>query len=143
MRAWITITWLLVAIVGAWNIAQTSRRVLPPPRAAEALPANVVLRHERRMASVREALAAHGVRGTVGYFADLPPVQLRGDAAGMEAYFVSQFALAPWILDATSDQCEWAVANLQRVAVRERVPAAYRMVHDGGDGVLLLRRSAP
>ena len=77
MRAWTAITWLLVAIVGAWNIAQMARRVLPAPRATAAVPANVVLRHERRMASVREALATHGVRGTVGYFADLPPAQHR------------------------------------------------------------------
>lgn len=143
MRAWTAFAWLLVAIVGAWNVAATARRVLPAPRAPTAVPANVVVRHERRMASVREALATHGVRGTVGYFADLPPAQLRGDAAGMETYFLSQFALAPWILDATAEQCEWAVANLQRVGARERVPDAYRIVHDGGDGVLLLRRSAP
>lgn len=143
MRAWSATALWVVAIVCGINVADTARRLPSPSRVPAAVPANVVMRHEQRFAAVRPALRAHGVSGIIGYFSDLPPAQMRADARSMEAYFLSQFALAPWILDANSDRCTWAIANLLRAAAAERIPPGYGIIEDLGDGVLLLRRSAP
>lgn len=143
MRAWTFLTLLLVAAVSAVNLAGTVRRNPPPPRLPPEIPANVVLRQEQRLAGLLLELKARGVRGTLGYLADLPPEQLRADPAAMERYFLPQFALAPWILDATTQEAAWIVADLRVRPAAERIPAGCTVERDFGDGVLLLRRRAP
>jgi hypothetical protein len=139
-RLWSTVCLLIVAAVCVINLAQTTRRVPPPPRYGTNLPANSVMRHEQRFARLREALKAHRVRGTIGYIADLPIERLRADAAAMEEYFLSQFALIPVLIDANVESHRWAVANLHSAKPADRVPTGFRIVEDFGDGVLLLRR---
>lgn len=143
MNAWLTTSLLVLAVCCGINLADTARRVPPPPRLAPAAPANNALRHELRLAPVLAALRAHGVRGPVGYVSDLPPEAMRGDTAAMEQYFLSQFVLAPWILDADPSRVTWAITNLQRASPAERFPPGYTVVQDFGDGVLLLRRTGP
>lgn len=143
MKLWITFSLFAVALVSGFNLVATVRRVPPPARIPAAEPANVVLRQEQRFAAVPAALRAHGVRGTIGYFADLPPEQLRADAAGMEEYFLTQFALVPWVLDASSDHSAWAVTNLRRGTLPERGLVGYETVQELGAGVFLLKRRAP
>lgn len=143
MRLWLTTTLLVLVACCGINLAHTARRTLPQPRVPAAEPANNVLRHERRFAAVVAALRAHDVRGPVGYVGDLPPAAMRGDTAAMEQYFLSQFVVAPWILDADPGRSAWVLANLQRTRPADRLPAGYAVVEDCGGGVLLLRRTAP
>jgi hypothetical protein len=58
----------------------------------------------------------------------------------MEEYFHTQFALAPWVIEAAFGDCTWAVANLRQASAAARVPAGFAVVEDFGRGVLLLRR---
>jgi len=139
-QLWSTACMLIVAAICVSNLAQATRRIPPPPRFGTTIPANSVMRHEQRLARVREALKSHHVRGTIGYLADLPIEQLRADARAMEEYFLSQFALVPAVLDANMESCTWAVANLHGTPPAERLPAGFRIVEDCGDGVLLLRQ---
>lgn len=143
MRLWLTMTLLALGVCGGINLAHTARRTPPPPRVPASEPANNVLRHERRFGAVVAALRAHDVRGPVSYVSDLPPQAMRGDAAAMEQYFLSQFVVAPWILDADPGRNAWAIANLHRTTPAERMPSGYTVVEDFGAGVFLLRRSAP
>lgn len=143
MKAWLTIAFLALAFLSAVNLWRVAERVPPPPRIEPAVPANVVLRHEQRFAKVAAALRAHRVDDVVGYVGDLPPDEMRGDHFSMEQYFLSQFVLTPWILDANTERTAWAVANLHRTAAAERIPSGFAVIEDLGAGVLLLKRTAP
>jgi hypothetical protein len=101
------------------------------------------MRHERRFAAVHAALETRGIRGTIGYLADLPPDQMREDPAAMQEFFLTQFALVPVVLDADVAHFTWTVANLHAVQAADRLPAGFRIVEDFGDGVLLLRKENP
>ena len=143
MKLWLTTALLALVVCCGINVAHTARRTPPPSRVPAVEPANNVLRHERRFAAVVAALRAHEVRGPVGYVGDLPPAAMRADTAAMEQYFLSQFVVAPWILDAEPVRSTWVMANLHRTTPAERLPAGYAVVEDFGGGVLLLRRTAP
>jgi hypothetical protein len=129
-----------LACVGGVNLIATARRVPPAPRAVATVPRNSVMRHEQRMAGVLRALREHQVRGVVGYLSDFAAGELSSHSRGMEEYFLTQFALAPWILDAKTTECEWVVANLRTQSVAERAGPGYRVIEDFGNGVALLQR---
>ena len=141
MKAWSVITFLALVGVGVVNIVATLRRVPPPPRFTPAVPSIVVMRHEQRMTTVRRALESRGVRGTVGYLADVSAADLPANARGMEEYFLTQFALVPWVLDAKAQDCEWVIANLRAAVIAERTPVGFQVTDDCGAGVFLLRRT--
>ena len=143
MKAWLALCLIVLAGVAGVNVADLTRRVPPPPRVPGGGQGNALLAQEARLAPVRRALEVRAVRGAVGYVSDLPPDELRQDAAGMERYFHAQFALAPWILDPSAERCAWAVLDLQRAAPAARRPAGYVVVEDFGTGLQLLRRAAP
>jgi predicted membrane metal-binding protein len=143
VKVWLTISFLTVAFLSAYNLWRAAERVPPPPRMVPAVPANVVLRHEQRFAKVSSALRTHRVDGVIGYVGDLPPDEMRADHFSMEQYFLSQFVLAPWILDANTERALWAVANLHRTAVAQRIPSGFTVVEDLGAGVSLLKRTSP
>ena len=141
-RIWSALLWVLLAGVSVVNLMHVARRVSPPARVIEET-VNPVLREEQRFAKVVAKLHEHHVPRTVGYLADQPPEKLRADKRAMEEYFITQFVLAPWVLDANSTAFEWIVVNLRQAALAERLPAGFRVVEDFGHGVLLLRRSSP
>ena len=143
MNAWSLTAVVAVAITGIINLTHTARRLPPPPRAPEIAQGNPVVRHEQRLGAVARALRRHGAHGTLGYLADLPTAQLSGDASAMEDYFLTQFVLVPWVIDAGSSDCTWALANLRHATAATRVPADFSIVEDFGQGVLLLRRTRP
>lgn len=143
MKIWLTLASLAVALLSAVNLWRAAERVPPPSRIAPAVPANVVLRHEQRLAKVAAALRAQRVSDVVGYVGDLPPEEMRSDHFSMEQYFLSQFVLVPWILDANTERTVWAVANLHRTAVTERMPSGFAVAEDLGAGVWLLKRTSP
>ena len=140
MKAWNVIAVLGLVLVCGINVVAMARRVPPPPRAAAVSHPNVVMRHQQRLAGVREALARRGVRGTIGYLADVPVAELSAHPRGMEEYFLTQFALVPWVLEARADDRDWLVANLHATSAAERMPAGFRVAEDFGGGVALLER---
>ena len=142
LKLWSFLAALVVAVLCGVNLVATLRR-LPPTARLVASPPNGVMRHEARLAAARRALVVHGVRGTIGYLADLPPEQFAADAKAMEEYFMSQFALAPCVLDPRPGDWRWAVANLHAPGAVARLPAGFRRVEDCGDGVWLLQKTAP
>jgi len=130
-------------LVCGWNLLAAARRVLPQPRAPAAVPADLVLRHEQRMADVRRALERRGIRGTVGYLSDFPGTELAGHHDRMEQYFLTQFALVPCVVDADAAACGWIVTNLRTTSLAERLPSGFRVVEDFGHGVALLEKVTP
>lgn len=141
MKAWIALAWLALLVVGGVNVGSTLQRVPPAPRASVAGGRDVVMRHEQRMAALRRALQARDVRGTIGYVADVPAPELAAAPRGREEYFLTQFALTPWRLDVDLRSCDWAVANLHRATLAERLPAGFQVSDALGDGVWLLRKT--
>ena len=129
----------LIAVCGV-NVLATVRRVPPPSRMPAPTSVNAVMRQEKRMAKLRQALHRHGARGTIGYLTDVPAAELAAQPHGMEEYFLTQFALVPWVLDARKLEGEWLVANLRASPLAERMPAGFRNVEDLGSGVWLLQR---
>lgn len=143
MKAWHAFSLLVVVLVCGINLAATARRVPPPPRAPTSNPTNVVMRHEQRMAPVVRALRAREVRSPIGYLADVRGSELAASHSGMEGYFLTQFALTPWLLSVQPEACEWIVAHLQTTTLAERTPAGFRVAESFGDGVWLLERVRP
>lgn len=137
-----------VALLGVCgvNVIATALRVSPAPRLRPTVPANPVMRQEQRMADLRRAMQTRGVRGTIGYLTDVAAADLAANPRGMEEYFLTQFALAPWVLEAKTlevrtRESEWLVANLHATPISERTPSGYRVVDDCGGGVFLLQRT--
>lgn len=144
MKAWSVLTALVIAMVATINLLQAVRHVPPAPVPVPGRPpANIVLRQEQRFGAPRRALAIRGVRGVIGYVADLAPPQLSADHASMEDYFSAQFVLIPCILDPNNVDRRWALANLRTKSLAERLPAGFQLVEDLGGGVALLRKGAP
>ena len=141
MNAWSAIAILMLVVGCGINLLSTARRVPPQPRAPSILPSNAVMRHEQRLACLRKFLHTLEVRGPIGYLADLPAAELAASHDGMEQYFLTQFALVPWVVDARSEDCEWVVANLHTTNIGERMPAGFRLAKDFGDGVWLLEKA--
>ena len=82
-------------------------------------------------------------RGPIGYLADWPADQLAGTPRGMEEYFITQFALVPWVIDARATDCRWVVANLHTASLATRIPTGYVVAKEFDAGVALLWRSTP
>ena len=143
MHRWRALVVAAVVVTAAINLAQTVRRVPPPPRRPEAPATDPVVRNEARFAAVPAALQRHEVRGVVGYFCDLAPEVMAATPAAMEDYFLAQFALTPWVLDPRATDRPWAIANLRSPGGAERLPAGYRIAANFGGGVLLLERPKP
>ncbi len=135
---------LVLVLVALTNLVQAVRHVPPPPIPVPGRPpANIVVRQEQRFAAARQALSARGVRGVIGYVADLGPPQLAADHRAMEDYFTAQFALTPCILDPHLRGRRWAIANVRTKTLADRLPAGFRVVEDFGGGVALLEQITP
>lgn len=142
-QAWIALSLLGIVAVCGINITEMTRRVAPPERSADGQPANRVARAEQRFARLRAVVAKNRIQGTIGYVADLPPGELAANGAAMEDYFLTQFALAPHVLDARAEGGEWVVANFRSRDAAAGPPPGYRTIEDLGEGVLLLRKDRP
>jgi hypothetical protein len=141
MKAWNLTTLLVIVVACGVNVVAMARRVPPPPRVTASIASNPVMRHEQRMAAVRHGLETRGVRGTIGYVADVPATELHAQPRAMEEYFLTQFALVPRILEVKASDYEWVVANLRTAPIAERTPSGYRVIDDCGGGVFLLRKT--
>jgi hypothetical protein len=143
MNAWRAGTLGIVILVAVGNVVHTAQKTPPPPVDSPAGPADPVMRQERRLAGLRASVEARGLRGTIGYLGDSPPGQAAEPAREVEDYFLTQFALAPLVLDGDAERYEWIVVNLQSAASSARVPAGWKIEEDFGGGVLLVKKAAP
>lgn len=143
MKIWSAVTAGLIAAVAAWNLWSLAQHVPPPPHFPDANFENPVVQLERRLAPVRLALAARGIRGPIAYFTDIAPGELAANDAAMAEYFQSQFVLTPWVLDPRIGECGWGVANFRAPDWSAHLPIGFRVAQDWGQGVLLLERCAP
>jgi hypothetical protein len=142
-RIGLALAFAVIAVVAAFNLGQVVRETPPPSRIPPEVPANPVMRQEQRLAAVRGALQRHGVRGKIGYLGELPADRIAGDFHASERYFLTQFALVPWVLDVHLERHGWAVANLGERSPAEPLPGNFKIVEDFGAGVLLLRQPPP
>lgn len=126
---------LIVAAVSMINVITTAQRVSPPPIDPPASMLDPIVRHEHRFASLRAYVKERGIQGTIGYVGDLPGAD--------DDYFYAQFVLLPLILDVNPEPYEWAVAYLPTTSPESRLPAGWRIAENFGDGVFLLRKTAP
>jgi hypothetical protein len=143
MKAWNLVAGLIIIGVCAMNLVQLVRRVPPPSRTWSVADApDPVMPQERRFVGVRAALMKHAVTSPLGYVTDLPPAELAADSAAMREYLISQFVLAPWVIDAKSGDCAWVLANFRTTSAKPQPPDGFRIVEDFGGGVLLWRKVA-
>ena len=142
MNAWFTCCSLVIALVAGANLVQLVQRTPSPSHAPTPRSNDVVVRHEERVRRVVAALRAHGATGPIGYVTDVAPAELPGDWRAMQDYFMTPFALAPWILEARYAECRWVIGNF-KTAAAQRVPPDFEVVENFGAGLLLLRRKAP
>jgi hypothetical protein len=143
MNAWHAGTLGIVILVAVANVVHTAQKTPPPPVDSSAGPADPVMRQEQRLAGLRGSVEARGLRGTIGYLGDPPTGRPAEDARGVEDYFLTQFALAPLVLDGEAERHEWIATNLRGAAPLARVPAGWKVAEDFGGGVLLLKKAAP
>lgn len=140
-RNGLVLAWAVLALISAFNLVHLVRETPPPSRIPRDVPANPVMRQEQRLAAVRAALQRHEVRGKIGYVGDLPAGRIAGDFHASERYFLTQFALVPWVVDVQFERHAWAIANLGERSPSERLPANYAIVEEFGAGLLLLRQA--
>ena len=139
---WIALSFLTLGVVAGLNLVRVAQRVPVVSARVSAAGADVVMQHERRLAAVRDVLRQRAIRGVIGYVTDVTPSALPADGDAMQGYFLTQFVLAPCVVEAKFADCAWAVTDYRR-ATERRVPDGFRVVQDFGDGVSLLQRSPP
>lgn len=126
---------LVVALVATINVIAIARKVPAPPINPPASLLDPLVRHERQFAALRAYVASLGIHGTIGYFGDSTAID--------DDYYYAQFVLLPLILDVDPAAYEWAVAYLPMAAPESRLPSDWQVAQEFGDGVWLLRKSAP
>lgn len=95
--------------------------------------------YDVRFAELREALPK---RGTVGYLCVLPNEHIFDDVGESGAYYQTQYALAPVVVD-NSWSHELVVGNFGDVeTAKKKVKnfAGVKRVHDFGNGLVLITR---
>lgn len=130
----------IVAAVSAANVVYNSQRV-PPVRSGLPFSADAAVRQELRFASIRRALIARNVTGTIGYLGDLPADRMMADDPSVEDYYLAQFSLVPVVLDTKPGAYDWAVGSFRSMAPERRLSGEWRIEEDFGGGVYLLRRA--
>lgn len=138
-RAWRALLLGAVTAIAIVNVIATARRVPPPPRLAPGEPPDVVLRYEARFAPVRRVLAEQGVRGTIGFVGG-EPARAGAEPDATLDYLLTQYALAPWVLERNPVPHVWLVANPRASRLPHDVGDDFKLVHDFGGGLRLLRR---
>jgi hypothetical protein len=133
-RLWSAAALLLAAGVAGYNLACATGDALRP----DAAPPDAPSGHDERLAPLRRALQKRGVRGMIGYLTDQPAARFLADSAGVRDYYLTQYALAPLVLDPNPEPHAWAVGCFRHAGTPPTLPPGMRVVEDFGDGVLLL-----
>lgn len=95
--------------------------------------------YDMRFAELREALPK---RGTVGYLGTLANEQIFEDVGESGAYYQTQYALAPLVVD-NSWSHELVVGNfgdIEAAIKKVETLAGIKRVHDFGNGLVLITR---
>jgi hypothetical protein len=142
MNAWRLGALMIVVAVAAANLRHVAQAVPPPPADSPVAAADPVTRQERRLAALHQELKTRGLQGPVGYVDEPTDRRQPKDLRAVEDYYLTQFVLAPLVLDPDAARHDWAVANL-RSDIPARAPDGWRIEQDFGGGVLLLRKALP
>jgi hypothetical protein len=89
--------------------------------------------YENRFTELRRILPS---RGVVGYATELPSDKILSDAGASAEYYITQYSLAPIILDNTKDH-SLVVGNFHGPSITE---PGLALVRDFGNGVMLFGR---
>jgi hypothetical protein len=119
---------VLISLLGQVPLLQRALRLL-----TESPSGDPVAAAERRLADVRSVL--HGVR-RAGYVTDIPGDSIGTDAAATERYFLTQYVLAPILLE-RGTAGEYVVGNFSGGRIPERY-AHLRVIREFGKGLVLL-----
>ncbi len=126
-----------LALINLWRMAAdsvTQARQLAP---------DAVARHEQRLAPVITELRARGIQGTIGYLTDVPGDKIFSEFATVEQYYLTQFAVAPIVLDLHPEHQPWVLVNQRQPANAVSTLAGFAVIKEFGDGLALLQRTAP
>jgi hypothetical protein len=106
-------------------LLSSARMIVKSPRISQLRPDDIGQRSDQRFAALKTALPAHGVIGYIG----------ESGAAGLADYYLAQYALAPRILERSTDHA-LVVGNF--AAAPAALPLSQlQLVKDFGNGVLL------
>lgn len=140
MALWRTLTLLVVLLVAGlnlWRTAQDAAGQLKHPQVDR------VVEQEHRLASLRQSVVERGIRGTAGYFTDVPGDQIFTTFPTVEQYYLTQFALSPLVLDPYASDHPWTIVNLRTTVANPNLPSGYAVVEEFGDGLMLLKKGTP
>lgn len=93
-----------------------------------------ISQYAERFNPIRNAVPPHAL---VGYLTDLTSDSLSTDAVAVEHFYLAQYALAPAVLKPGAD-AEFIVGNFSHTELPKQY-SYLRIVHDFGDGLMLLR----
>jgi len=125
--------------VAIFNLVHRAETLSPAPVDPTSAAMDHVMKQEKRFGDLRRSLERRGLSGAIGYMGN----STAEDPHSTEDYYLAQFALVPWVLDRHLESCEWVVANLGSSAAISNLPPSWQVAEDFGDGLLLLKRSAP
>jgi hypothetical protein len=91
---------------------------------------------EAQRQELRHALPA---KGRVGYISDKMP--WRSDDDGVVRYFLTQYDVAPVVVDVGAEDHEWVIGNFEKFDPHS-VPSDLTVAGDFGNGVMLFRKRA-
>jgi GT2 family glycosyltransferase len=126
-----------VLLIVVYAALSNARWVYTAWRAAVAGQVDDISAYERRFDVLRGHLPA---RGVVGYFDGLDSASFT--SSEFKRFVLTQYAIAPTLLVRDSFP-ELVIANFRPGIDSVRIPPPFELVHDFGDGLLLLRRPTP
>ena len=132
-RRYVIYALLTFAFLGHIPLLQRSIRLWQEPR-----PADPALVAEQRMHELRSVL--HRTR-RAGYVTDVPGDSISADAAATERYFLTQYVLAPTVLD-RGTAGPLVIGNFAGGRVPERY-SSLRVLREFGNGLFLFEGPKP
>ena len=125
--------WLMAALfasVAIFNLSLVQRRSNANFRAGTA----ARFQAETQRQELRKALPASG---RVGYISDKMP--WRSDDDGVVRYFLTQYDVAPVVVEIGAEQQDWVIGNFEKFDPHS-VPPNLAVAGDFGNGVMLFRK---
>jgi len=125
--------WLMMATfagLAIYNLSLVQRRANANFRAGTV----ARFQAETQRQELRRALPSSG---RVGYISDKMP--WRSDDDGVVRYFLTQYDVAPVVVEVGADQQDWVIGNFEKFDPHS-VPANLSLAGDFGNGVMLFRK---
>ena len=96
-----------------------------------------------RLSNLKKDLGNLSNRGNINYIGDRPGTHVKDiPDLCMEEYFLSQFILAPTILELGNNKLTWAMGNLRNPKLDPADINHWQIIKNYGQGVLLLKNQS-